>query len=291
MIRLELLVGNKMIFSKVEDIHSIVATKRRMVKEAMEIIGEKNSIVKTVDKYYKETQKALMKNIYETYVEYEKSNYTYIYVEPVKKRKSNKIKLNVRKTDGSIVEVEAKLYKTKVEAFKKYNLYIYKNSNNTWILVEAITGTTVCFSLKYKKIIEDILENNTNITKGMDKKMAELYKKFGNTNPHLVDGLEEEKEVKKSEIKVKTNKDTIINKLKKENITLDIYDNKIDKLNKKDLQKILDRLPDGGDIQVKINKKIHIVEIDIDIMTNEVDFNVLTKEEYVSRYGNEFFES
>lgn len=79
------------------------------------------------------------------------------------------------------------------------------------------------------------------------------------------------------------NKEVIINKIKSEGYTLGIYDNTLDKLNKQNLKKVLDNIKYVSDTKVFINRKPYIVEIsEID---SEIDFNVITLDEYESRYG------
>lgn len=82
---------------------------------------------------------------------------------------------------------------------------------------------------------------------------------------------------------MKTNKEIIVNKIKSEGYTLGIYDNVLDKLNKQNLKKVLDNIKYVSDTKVFINRKPYIVEIsEVD---SEIDFNVITLDEYESRYG------
>lgn len=79
------------------------------------------------------------------------------------------------------------------------------------------------------------------------------------------------------------NKEIIINKIKSEGYTLGIYDNTLDKLNKQNLKKVLDNIKYVSDTKVFINRKPYIVEIsEVD---SEIDFNVISLNEYESRYG------
>lgn len=82
---------------------------------------------------------------------------------------------------------------------------------------------------------------------------------------------------------MKTNKEIIINKIKSEGYTLGIYDNALDKLNKQNLKKVLDNIKYVSDTKVFINRKPYIVEIsEVD---SEIDFSIITLDEYESRYG------
>ena len=82
---------------------------------------------------------------------------------------------------------------------------------------------------------------------------------------------------------MKTNKEIIINKIKSEGYIIGIYDNQLNKLNKQNLKKVLDNIKYVSDTKVFINRKSYIVEIsEVD---NEIDFNVISLNEYESRYG------
>lgn len=82
---------------------------------------------------------------------------------------------------------------------------------------------------------------------------------------------------------MKTNKEIIINKIKSEGYTLGIYDNMLDKLNKQNLKKVLGNIKYVSDTKVFINRKPYIVEIsEVD---SEIDFSIITLDEYESRYG------
>lgn len=82
---------------------------------------------------------------------------------------------------------------------------------------------------------------------------------------------------------MKTNKEIIVSKIKSEGYTLGIYDNILDKLNKQNLKKVLDNIKYVSDTKVFINRKPYIVEIsEVD---SEIDFSIITLDEYESRYG------
>lgn len=89
---------------------------------------------------------------------------------------------------------------------------------------------------------------------------------------------------------MKTNKQRIEKKLKKEGFTIGCYDSNIDKLNYNNVKKILDNLCFGAtDVQVSLNRKKYIIEIsDVD---NEYDFKMTAKSTYLDRYGDdEYYE-
>lgn len=86
---------------------------------------------------------------------------------------------------------------------------------------------------------------------------------------------------------MKTNKEIIIEELNKYSLKLGCFDELINKLNKGNLSKIIKELEhcDSTDVDVFINRVLHVVEIFV--VDEEIDFNLLTKEEYISRYGDE----
>lgn len=73
----------------------------------------------------------------------------------------------------------------------------------------------------------------------------------------------------------------------KNGYTIGCYSAKMDLLKPAQLRKVLDEIYYGasGDVDVAINRRKHVVEISF--VDNEVDFNVLTKAEYIARYGDE----
>ena len=81
------------------------------------------------------------------------------------------------------------------------------------------------------------------------------------------------------------NKIKIQKEIEKHGYNLGCYDSEIEKLNPSNLKKILDviKYGDSTDVPIFINRKKYIVEISI--IDNEIDFQVLTLEEYEARYG------
>ena len=89
---------------------------------------------------------------------------------------------------------------------------------------------------------------------------------------------------------MKTNRDRIEKKLKKEGFTIGCWDKRLDKLNYYNIKKVLDNLCFGAtDVQVSYNRKKYIIEIsDVD---NEYDFRMTAKSTYLDRYGDdEYYE-
>lgn len=85
-----------------------------------------------------------------------------------------------------------------------------------------------------------------------------------------------------------SNKETIQASLQ-DKYTIGCYDNDIEKLSKKELKKVLDNIfEEATDIIVQVRNKVYVVELNT--VDSEKDFNLLTKAEYISRYGDEKFE-
>ena len=87
----------------------------------------------------------------------------------------------------------------------------------------------------------------------------------------------------------KTNKQRLLEKLDKVGCVLGCWDNKIELLTDYSLRKVLAVVDEEHtDVKVSINRKPYVVEIAT--VDNEKDFSVLSKAEYINRYGSEFFE-
>lgn len=86
-----------------------------------------------------------------------------------------------------------------------------------------------------------------------------------------------------------TNKEKIEDKLISLGYELGCYDCLINKVRGKDLINLLSVLDEEAtDLDVKINNKEYVIEL----MTvdNERDLLIITKEEYINRYGSERYE-
>jgi hypothetical protein len=79
------------------------------------------------------------------------------------------------------------------------------------------------------------------------------------------------------------NKEEIQKVVNKLGLSIGCYDELADSLTIKELNKVLENIEYQTDTEVTINRKKYVVEIDI--VENEVDFNLLTKEEFINRYG------
>lgn len=84
------------------------------------------------------------------------------------------------------------------------------------------------------------------------------------------------------------NKTIIEKKAKLLGLKLGCWDEKIENLSKKELLKVVNSMEYQEDTDVLIKRVSHVVEIDI--VDNEIDFSLLSKQEYVSRYGNDRYE-
>lgn len=89
---------------------------------------------------------------------------------------------------------------------------------------------------------------------------------------------------------MKSNKNQIIKAIEKNGNILGCYDEAINKLNKRWLNEVIEGINfgDSTDVFVYINRRPYVVEISY--VDNEVDFIMLSKAEYIDRYGSEFFE-
>ena len=81
-----------------------------------------------------------------------------------------------------------------------------------------------------------------------------------------------------------TNKERILEAVKREGMELGIYHKEMEELTYYHLKKVLDNFDYGStDIKVKLNKVPYIVEVyHVD---NEVDFMLISQEKYIKRYG------
>ncbi|WP_033829104.1 hypothetical protein [Bacillus andreraoultii] len=82
-----------------------------------------------------------------------------------------------------------------------------------------------------------------------------------------------------------TNKAVIESKINEWNMTVGSYDETMELLSEQQLKRVIEKAEYGsGDVEIILNKKRYIVEIfHVD---NEIDFNVMTKSQYVNTYGN-----
>ena len=93
----------------------------------------------------------------------------------------------------------------------------------------------------------------------------------------------------------KTNKELIVERIQKlvketgVKFSLGCWDKNIEKVSKKELKKVIDSIyGDSTDVDIYIRKKLYVLQISV--VDYEIDFNLLTKEEYISRYGDERWE-
>lgn len=83
----------------------------------------------------------------------------------------------------------------------------------------------------------------------------------------------------------KTNKELILEEIKRQGLKLGIYHKQLDLLTKPMLKRVIEGIEFESDTDVSIKRRKHVVEIDI--VDDEVDLRIITKEEYISRYGDE----
>lgn len=86
-----------------------------------------------------------------------------------------------------------------------------------------------------------------------------------------------------------TNKMVILNKLKGTEFTLGGFNHNMELLNTANLKKVVDSMLHGStDVDVSVNRKPFVVEVSH--VDNEIDFGIISKSEYISRYGNERYD-
>jgi hypothetical protein len=86
-----------------------------------------------------------------------------------------------------------------------------------------------------------------------------------------------------------TNKKRIEKVLSGTEFTLGGFNDKLEKLNPANLKKVMDDMLYGStDVDVFINRKPFVVEVSH--VDNEIDFGIITKAEYINRYGDERYD-
>ena len=88
-----------------------------------------------------------------------------------------------------------------------------------------------------------------------------------------------------------TNREKLLKAMQKINDSWEIgtYYDLMEQLSRVQLKKVIDELnSEYTDIDVSINRKPYVVELET--IDNEKDFIVITKAEYISRYGDERYE-
>ena len=93
----------------------------------------------------------------------------------------------------------------------------------------------------------------------------------------------------------KTNKELIVERIEeliKEtgvNFCLGCWDKNIEKISKKEINTAVGSIyGDSTDVDIYIRKKLYVLQISV--VDDEIDFNLLTQEEYISRHGSERWE-
>jgi hypothetical protein len=84
------------------------------------------------------------------------------------------------------------------------------------------------------------------------------------------------------------NKEKLEKEIQKEGMKIGCYSDLMEKLSQKEFKKVFDNIWGYSDTDVKINRKEYVVQIDN--VDDEVDFTIITKSEYINRYGNERYE-
>jgi hypothetical protein len=83
-----------------------------------------------------------------------------------------------------------------------------------------------------------------------------------------------------------TNRERIEKKLNGTGFKLGGFNDKLELLNASNLKKVADNMLYGStDVDVSINRKPFVVEISH--VDDEIDFGIISKSEYINRYGDE----
>ena len=105
----------------------------------------------------------------------------------------------------------------------------------------------------------------------------------GNTRMSTLERLYKENVIPKK------TRQAIVKRVEELGYKMGCWDNKLYLLNPTNLKKVLDNLDqEHTDVKICINRKHHVVEITT--VDGEKDFSVLTKAEYIDRYGSEKYE-
>jgi len=86
-----------------------------------------------------------------------------------------------------------------------------------------------------------------------------------------------------------TNKEKVLKKAGELGMELGCYSESIDDMTQSQLKKVLDNMEYEADTDVSIKRKKHVVQISIVDFKDrqEIDLLAITKDEFISRYGNE----
>ena len=87
-----------------------------------------------------------------------------------------------------------------------------------------------------------------------------------------------------------TNKQRLENLIKGTEFIMGGYNDNMELLKASELKKVEEMMFYGScDVDVRINRKPFVVEINH--VDNEIDFGIISKEEYISRYGDERYDN
>ncbi len=91
----------------------------------------------------------------------------------------------------------------------------------------------------------------------------------------------------KGEIRM-NNKEKIQTEADRLNLKIGTWNKKIEALSEKELSKVIVAMEYQNDVDILYLRRRYVVEIDI--VGNEIDFSVLSREEYINRYGSDRYE-
>lgn len=210
-----------------EGVHSENATMNKMLKKVTELYIEGMNLEKEPSKEeLKKYHNSVVKN-YKKHINYYPATKekelegieNVVKVEPVKAKVQKTDTVYVATNTGKKISHEMTKYKTKVEGFKDFILYIRKEKKD-YILTEPVTGVMLATSSTKSYLEEQLkkLEERDMLLK-IKTKIQEQYETNGCRNPHLIskeyiENVIIDKEFKRNKIELKDKKvNTVINNL------------------------------------------------------------------------------
>ena len=89
----------------------------------------------------------------------------------------------------------------------------------------------------------------------------------------------------------KTNKQKLETIAKKENLTISCYDKLIDSLSQANINNLMDAIKFGDNSDILVNKGRSQYVVSVEIIDNELDLIVHSKNEYIEAFGIENYEN
>ena len=146
------------------------------------------------------------------------------------------------------------------------------------MIVKCIKASKVFTEGKEYKIIEVRANNKLLLTGNNNRKYQVNASRF------------EVIKTTKKEVK-KTNKQKLEEVAQKENLTISCYDKLIDSLSQTNINNLIDVIKFGDNSDVLVNKGRNQYVVSVEIIDNELDLIVHSKNEYIDAFGIENYEN